>query len=207
MLKEISMKRLLVLIVLLLPCLAMAVGNPKVGHEKAATCRACHGLDGNSPLEAWPNIAGQNESYLIYQLNEFKKGPKGQRDNDVMYGIMQDLSEQDIQDIAAYFAEQKPKIGQAKASLVKQGEQLYRAGDKKQGIPACIACHGPQGRGINSAKFPALGGQYAMYTVSQLKAYKDGSRTTGGNHIMNDIAKKMDEQQMQAVASYLQGLH
>lgn len=182
-------------------------GNPKAGQVLSTThCAACHNQDGNSSTPIWPNIAGQHESYLIQQLIEFKKGAQGNRNQPVMASIVAQMSEQDFADMAAYFATQPPKLGMASPSLVDSGQALYRGGHFETGVSACSACHGPAGLGNEAAGFPRLAGQNAAYIVDQLKKFRSGERHNDPGDMMQDIAKHMTEADMDAVASYIQGL-
>ncbi|HCM66237.1 MAG TPA: cytochrome c4, partial [Alcanivorax sp.] len=124
---------------------ALAEGDPEAGKEKAQVCAACHGPDGNSPSGQYPSLAGQGEPYLIKQLKAYKSG---ERENAIMQGQAANLSEQDMQDLAAFFTEQSVETGQVKQDLVEMGERIYRGGDVEQGIPACAGCHGPAGQGV-----------------------------------------------------------
>ena len=180
-----------------------AAGSKEAGKTKSASCAACHGADGNSAAAINPKLAGQSAAYLVKQLQEFKNK---KRVNATMNGMAAALSTQDMEDIAAYYASQKTKPGAADEKLVKQGEIIYRAGDESKGLSACIGCHGPSGKGIPSAKFPALSGQHGDYTVSQLKAFSLGSRANDAGKMMQSVAGKMNEADMKAVASYIQGL-
>jgi cytochrome c553 len=184
-----------------------APGNIAAGKQKSEACVACHGPDGNSTVGTWPKIAGQNARYLFEQLKAFKQGEKSGRYNAVMAPLVAGLSEQDMRDLAAYYASQKAAPGKADPKLVKLGERIYRGGDMKRRVAACIACHGPRGLGNPEAGFPRLSGQYAAYVEKQLKDYQNGTRTNGLNNIMPTIAKKMTPQEMAAVASYVEGLH
>ncbi|HQU14627.1 MAG: cytochrome c4 [Chromatiales bacterium 21-64-14] len=183
---------------------AGATGNAKAGDAKAAVCRACHGPDGNSLNPQWPNLAGQSAPYIVKQLQDFKAG---RRTNPLMSPQAAKLSEQDMEDLAAYFSSQKEKIGSADPKLVTAGERLYRGGDAATGVPACMACHGPTGAGNPAARYPALHGQHADYVMSQLEAFKDGSRTNDPNKMMREIAGRLTKEQMRAVASYINGLY
>ena len=178
-----------------------AAGNAAAGKSKAAACAACHGADGNSTSPQFPKLAGQNAGYISRELARFKSG---ERKNPIMAGMAAGLSEQDMQDIAAYFATQKVKTGEADPGLVKTGEALYRGGDKDNGVPACLACHGPDGAGNAPANYPRLAGQHAAYVVAQLQAFAGGQRVSP---MMDAIAARLSSAQMQAVASYIQGLH
>jgi cytochrome c553 len=180
-----------------------AAGNKDAGKAKSAACAACHGADGNSSIAANPKLAGQSEGYLLKQLLEFKSG---KRANPTMSGMVAGLSEQDMADLAAYYASNKVKAGVADETLVQRGEQIYRAGDASKGLSACIACHGPAGEGNSAAKFPALQGQHSDYTVSQLKIFSTGERANDAGKMMQNIAGKMNPADMKAVASYIQGL-
>ncbi len=175
------------------------------GKAKATACGACHGADGNSAIATWPKLAGQNAKYLLKQLNAFKQGAKGPRNNAIMAGQVASLSEQDLKAVSAYYASLKMSEGKTAKQYVKLGQALYRGGDLKDKIPACAACHGPQGKGNAEAGFPAIAGQWADYSIAQLKAYRDGSRSTGV--MMSAIAKNMSDKQMTAVAHYIAGLH
>ena len=184
---------------------AAADGDAQAGKSKAATvCAACHGADGNSASPQFPKLAGQNASYIATQLANFKSG---KRQNPIMQPQAQSLSEQDMQDIAAYFSGQTVAVGEAEAGQVKQGEQLYRNGNKDENVPACLACHSPDGAGNFSMKVPALRGQHATYVVTQLQNYANGSRSTDPNKMMETIAARLTPAEMQAVASYIEGLH
>jgi cytochrome c553 len=178
-------------------------GDAALGAQKSAVCGACHGPTGSSINPEWPNLAGQGEAYIAQQLGSFKAGT---RVNPLMTPMAAVLSDEDMKDLGAHFAQQTPAGGEADASNWKAGEKLYRGGDKERGIPACIACHGPQGRGNGPAKYPALRAQHAVYTFNQLKAFKDGSRKPSGNDVMQVVTERMTEEEMRALASYLQGL-
>ena len=180
-----------------------SAGDASLGAPKAAVCGACHGPTGSSVNPEWPNLAGQGEAYIAQQLGSFKAGT---RVNPLMTPMAAVLAEDDMKDLGAHFAQQTPAGGEADASNWKAGEKLYRGGDKERGIPACIACHGPQGRGNGPAKYPALRAQHAVYTYNQLKAFKDGSRKSSGNDVMQVVTERMTEEEMRALASYVQGL-
>lgn len=180
-----------------------AAGDATAGAQKAAVCGACHGMTGSSVNPEWPNLAGQHESYIAAQLALFKQGV---RDNALMMPMAMGLSDQDMLDLGAHFAAQAPAGLEADPSNWKIGEKLYRGGDTVRGLPACIACHGPQGKGNDPAKYPALRSQHAVYTYAQLKAYAEGRRKTPGNDIMQVVASKLTDEEMRALASYTQGL-
>lgn len=171
-------------------------------------CAACHGADGNSPAPANPNLAGQVAEYLEKQLHSFKavQGKKPERDNAVMAGMVANLSPEDMRNVAAYFASQKPKGGVSRSrELVFVGQKLYRAGNATTGLPACAGCHGPNGAGV-PAQYPRLAGQYAEYTAAQLKTFHEGQRANDTNRMMRSIAAKMSDAEMRAVSDYIAGL-
>jgi cytochrome c553 len=172
----------------------------------AATCVACHGPNGNSSITQWPKIAGQNKTYLIKQMHDFANEKSG-RENAIMHQIVAALSENDIEQLAVYFEDQKISTGVAEAVKVYLGQEVYRGGLLGQEVPACAACHGPRGEGNAEAGFPALSGQQADYVISQLQAFRAGKRTNDTHHIMRDIAVHLNDESMVAVASYISGLH
>jgi cytochrome c553 len=183
---------------------ARAAGDAAAGQAKAITCAACHGVDGNSLNPEWPSLAGQHESYIVKQLQAFKSGA---RQNVLMSGQAMALSDQDMADLAAYFAGQKPAKKSADPALVDVGQRLYRGGNKDAGVPACLACHGPDGLGNLTAAWPLVAGQQANYTAAQLAAYRSGERKTDGDtQIMRNVAARLTDDEIKAVASYIQGL-
>lgn len=182
----------------------MAAGNAAAGKSKAVMCAACHGADGNSPSDMFPKLAGQGEAYIVKQLIEFKSGV---RNNAVMASMVAALSEEDMADIAAYYASNKITPGAVSEDLFVAGQQIYRAGNKESGLPACMACHGPAGAGVPAAKWPALSGQHSAYIEAQLKSFAAGTRSNDPNSMMRDIASKMTAEEMKAVAAYVAGLH
>ena len=192
---------------ILLSGLSYAQGNIAAGQMKSTTCAACHGAKGSSASPLWPNLAGQGEKYLYQQLQAFKKGKDGERYDPSMSPLMADLSDQDMQDLAAYYASQTIVAGQAKKERLESGQTIYRGGIMQKSLVACISCHGPKGLGNREAAFPLVSGQHPEYVVQQLENYKNGTRTTGPNDIMQDIAKRMSKQDMQDVANYIAGLH
>lgn len=185
---------------------ALKPGDAATGQGKAAACGACHGLDGNSTDAQYPRLAGQSEQYIAAQLENFKSG---KRMNPIMVGFAQPLSEQDMHDIGAYFATKTALPGVADQAYVDQGQTLYRQGDVDRSIPACMACHGPDGRGNPGAHYPQLTSQHAKYVEDRLKAWHDGGTPNDDAHtkIMVGIAQKLDEKDIAAVASYIEGLH
>jgi cytochrome c553 len=185
---------------------SLAQGSAAAGQNKSAVCAACHGADGNSVNPIWPSLAGQHAEYLTRQIMAFKAG---NRDDVLMSSFAAPLSEQDIADLAAYFEAQATAAKGADPASVELGERVYRAGDAERGVPACIACHGPSGQGNPLAGYPVVSGQHATYIVNTLKAYAAGTRRSdaASNQMMRDIAALLSETEMQAVASYMQGLH
>ncbi|MDE1884861.1 MAG: cytochrome c4 [Xanthomonadaceae bacterium] len=180
-------------------------GDASAGQAKTATCAACHGIDGNSAAAQYPKLAGQQASYIVRQLELFKSG---KRANPIMLGFAASLSEQDMRDIGAYFASKTSLPGVADAKLVPVGEAYYRSGDAKDGVPACMACHGPDGRGNPGSEYPQLSGQHADYVAARLKAYRDGSAGSDDHaRIMEAIAKPLNDAEIAALASYVEGLH
>lgn len=179
-------------------------GDVAAGKQKSATCAACHGADGNSVNPVWPKLAGQHPEYIFKQLKDFHAGA---RKNIQMSPLAATLSEEDMQNLAAYFSSQKTKIGMASANSLDMGEKIYRAGDASKGLPACMACHGPTGAGNPAAAFPAVSGQHAEYTKIQLLAFRDNKRTNDTNKAMQIVSEKMTAAEIDAVANYIQGLH
>lgn len=197
--------RTLLLLALLLALSGTApAGDPEAGRQKSATCAACHGPDGNSSVPAWPKIAGQHPEYTEKQLHDFRDR---QRENAQMSPMAAPLSDADIADLAAYFAAQPAGSGVADPEQVELGEKLYRAGNVRTGLPACMACHGPAGSGNPAAGYPSLSGQHAEYTEMQLKAFKSEERHNDKDSVMRMIAAKMTNREIKAVSGYIQGLH
>lgn len=193
-------------------------GDPKAGQTKAGACAACHGLDGNSADPANPKLAGQHEQYIWRQLKLFKSG---ERENPIMLGMAATLTEQDMRDIGAYFGSQKVIAGVADEAVIAEGpnagkkfyqigESIYRGGKPSAGVPACAACHGPAGAGMPGPSYPAVGGQHAAYVAARLTAFRDGmvwGKDKNANVIMSQAAKGLSDEEIQGLASYLQGLH
>ena len=179
-------------------------GDVAAGKEKSALCAACHGTDGNSVNPVWPKLAGQHSEYILKQLKDFKAG---KRNNIQMNPLVATLSEEDMQDLAAYFSSQKTKIGYASAESLEMGEKIYRAGDASKGLAACMSCHGPTGAGNPAASYPSLSGQHAEYTKIQLLAFRDNKRTNDTNKAMQIVSEKMTTDEIDAVVNYIQGLH
>jgi len=175
----------------------------------AQVCASCHGADGNSASGGFPKLAGQHPEYLVKQLNDFKaqpgaKGPA--RNNAVMVGFASALSEQDMRNVAAYYASQAPQLGAAhNATTVPIGQKIYRGGIGEKGVPACASCHGPTGQGI-PAQYPRLSGQWADYTVAQLSAFQQGAGARNNNEAMHQVASRLTDGEIKAVADYIAGL-
>jgi len=201
--------RLLKCSILLLSFSTYAVpeGNPDRGKLLSGPCTTCHNADGNSSAPIWPNIAGQQESYLVEQLIEFRKMDKGARHNPIMDPFVQSLSDQDIFDLASFFSMQITKLGKTQANLKLLGEKIYRGGNIETGVPSCAGCHSMDGSGNELAKFPKLSGQHADYIAGELKKFQTGERANDPNAIMRDIAKRMSDPEIEAVSSYVAGLH
>lgn len=186
---------------------ALAQGDAAAGQAKSAICAACHGVDGNSAVPNWPKLAGQHPKYLTRQVMLIKSGARPVPE---MMGITPGLSEQDIMDLSAYFSDQKASGGVADESKVKLGERIYRAGNADSGVPACMACHGPAGEGNPLAGYPALAGQHAVYTSSMLNKFRNGDNWGEDDdlsQIMNGSASELSDEEIEAVASYIQGLY
>ena len=183
---------------------ADGIGDPQAGRQKAGPCAACHGADGNSGAPAWPSLAGQHAEYIAKQLRDFRGG---KRRDAQMSPMAAGLSDADIADLAAYYAAQAPAPAAAQPRDLALGERLYRGGDARRGLAACMACHGPNGVGNPAARYPRIGGQHANYTAAQLKRFKAEARANDRNGVMRDIAGRMSNADIQAVSNYIQGLH
>ena len=171
-------------------------------------CAACHAADGNSIAPANPKIAGQFPEYLHKQLADFKAqgGKKPARESAIMLGMVANLSDADMKALAAFYAGQKLKPAAASdKSLAALGQKLWRGGNAASGVPACAGCHGPTGAGM-PAQYPRVAGQYPEYIASQLKAFKDGTRTNDPNGMMRGVSARMTDREMRAVAEYAAGL-
>jgi len=184
---------------------AALAGNAEAGKTKAAACGGCHGMDGNSMIPAYPKLAGQNEAYIVKQIKDFKANST--RQNAIMLGMAAGLSDEDAADIGAYYQSQKlASAATFDDSKLADGRDIYKGGDLQKGIPACQACHGPNGAGTAGVGYPQLGGQYVDYTLAQLKAFKNGTRTNDDKELMRSIVEKMSEEDMVAVANYIASL-
>jgi len=183
---------------------AIAAGDAEAGKAKAAVCSACHGADGKAIQPAYPNLAGQHAEYIEKQLKDYKSGARA---NAIMGGQVAALSEQDMADLAAYFASMTPIGGVSSEEQLTLGENIYRGGITNAGVAACAACHGPTGTGNPLAKFPALAGQNTQYIVEQLGLFRSGDRANDPNEMMRGIAHRMTDAEIAAVANYITGLY
>ncbi len=190
---------------------ASATGDAAAGEAQTAVCAACHGQDGNSAVGAFPKLAGQNQRYLVKQLQDIKSGV---RPVPQMAGQTDNMSEQDMQNIGAFYESKATTVGQAKPELVELGERIYRGGIADKGVSACTGCHSPTGQGNGPAGFPALGGQHAEYIAAQLQAFRTGADqpekgrvNDGETRIMRSTAALLSDLEIEAVSSYISGLH
>jgi cytochrome c553 len=202
------MKKLIAGVVLgvSLTTLAHGAGNPQAGEQNAAVCAGCHGQGGQKPVMGnYPKLSGLGERYLYNQLKAIKAGKRVVPE---MTGLLNNLSDQDLQDLAAFFDSKEMIVSQANPDLIERGAALYRGGNLASGVPACAGCHNPQGKGNEPGGYPALGGQNAEYVMKQLKVYRDGTRATDANSsIMMDVASRLTDAEIEAVANYVSGLH
>lgn len=211
------MKRVLLVLALCAPLSVLAEapakkdpftqGDAAAGATKSAACGACHGPNGNSAMPEWPKLAGQSSRFIFEQLKAFKSGT---RQNPVMQGQVAALSEQDMRDLAAHYTLQKPAPGVASKDAVATAQPLYRAGNKDRALPACAACHGPAGNGNGAAAYPRLGGQHATYVAARLRNYRElglkGELPDGNQKMMSAVAAKLSDKEIDALASYVNGL-
>ncbi|MDV9033771.1 c-type cytochrome [Pseudomonas sp. RAC1] len=205
------MNKLVVSLLLTMGVAAAAVaaepikGDAAAGQAKTAVCGACHNPDGNSLAPNFPKLAGQGQRYLEKQLHDIQSGKRQVLE---MTGMLAGLNDQDLADIAAYFASQKGSVGVADPKLVERGRALFNGGDLDKGMPACTGCHSPNGEGIALAGFPHLSGQHAQYVSKQLTDFREGNRSNDGDAMtMRTIAGKLSNKDIEALASYIQGLH
>jgi cytochrome c553 len=171
-------------------------------------CTGCHNADGNSSIPANPVIAAQHPEYAFKQLLNFKSegGKPAERPSPIMTGIVASLTRDDMANLALYFGGQQAKPRPARdAELVKLGEGIYRGGVLSKNVPACSACHGPNGAGI-PAQFPRLAGQHAQYTEEKLRQFRSGERANDPNRMMRLVAQKLSDKEIAALAQYVQGL-
>ena len=183
----------------------LAAGDPAAGETKAALCTSCHGPAGNSVNPEWPKLAGQHAKYTAKQIHDFKAGVT--RNDALMAPMIAALSDQDIDDIAEYYAVQSSTGGFVSEEMHALGERIYRGGNRESGVPACIACHGPRGFGNGPAGFPRLAGQHATYTAKQLEDWRIGNRTNDPNDMMADAVRYLTPSEAKAVSEYIAGLH
>ncbi len=204
---QLNMIKLIMPALLLISGNLMAAGDAEKGQALSATCAACHGMDGNSINPIWPSLAGQHEVYLDRQIKLFRDG---ERENALMTPMVAGLSDQDAADLAAYFSAQKLKMQAANPEQVELGKKIYQGGDQQRNIPACMACHGPTGKGNPLSGYPVVANQHAAYTAIQLRAYKAGftvkNKDDVNGQVMADVARYMTEEEIDAVSSYIQGL-
>lgn len=194
---------------LAITCNSVFAADLDKGKALSATCAACHGADGNSTNPMWPKIAGQHANYIVKQLHDFKSGA---RVNAQMQPIAANMSDEDMENVAAYFANQKSKPGKANPELIPLGEKIYRAGNPETKVPACMSCHGPAGAGNPGASYPAVAGQHAAYTIKQLNAFdvedrENDHNSKDTNNVMRKVVGPMTKAEIEAVAEYIQGLH
>ena len=175
----------------------------EAGKEKSAVCAACHGADGNSTNAAWPSLAGQHASYIYKQLVDFKQG---HRADATMIGMVALLNDDDMKNLAAYYESQEPKPVAFDGELIETGENIYRGGITETSVAACMGCHAPEGTGNGPAGWPSLKSQHPDYIVTQLKAFKLGTRANDTGKMMRNVSARMSEMEMKAVAAYIAGI-
>ncbi|MFT7472719.1 MAG: cytochrome c553 [Kiritimatiellia bacterium] len=188
----------------LIPNLLLAQGDAAAGQAKSALCGSCHGVDGNSPLAMNPKLAGQSARYMVKQLRDFKSGARA---GAIMASMVLSLSDQDMEDIAAWYSSQQPTIQGADPESIELAERLYRAGNSEIAVAACSACHSPTGKGNAPAGFPSLSGQHAEYTLQQLKDFRSGVRQNDGSEMMRTVVERLTDKELEALASYVSGLN
>lgn len=182
----------------------IAAGDAEAGKAASTVCAACHGADGVSAIPANPSLAGQGAPYLLKQLMEFKSGA---RDNAVMAGMVANLDQTAMENLAAFYAGQKPAQSASTDENLKLGRDIYRGGIGAIGVPACASCHGPAGAGNDAAKFPRLAGQHAEYTAAALQQFRSGARANDVNRMMQSVASRLSDTEIAALANYIQGLY
>lgn len=195
--------------------LGHAAGDASAGQAKAAVCAACHGADGNSPAPTFPKIAGLGEKYLLKQMHDIKDGTRKVPE---MTGMLDNLNDQDMADVAAFFNAQNMQLSGSEAFSVMLnsgdnvdglalGRKVFRAGNATTNVPACMGCHSPTGQGNAPAGYPRLSGQYAEYVEKQLRAFREGTRANDGDtRVMRSVAKQLSDAEIKAVANYVAGL-
>lgn len=182
-------------------------GDAQAGQASSAVCAACHGADGNSIVPQWPSLAGQHAAYLERQMELIKSNARPVPE---MTAIVSGLSDSDVRNLAAFYSEQTRKIGVADESLAEAGRRLYQAGNAETGVPACMACHGPIGEGNPLSGYPALAGQQSVYNANLLKRFRDGEHwgeDDAPSLVMVGVAARLTDKEIEAVSSYIQGLH
>jgi cytochrome c553 len=182
---------------------AWSAGTAEAGAAKSAVCQGCHGANGTSINPDWPNLAGLGADYIAQQLQNFKDA---KRSNPMMSPMAAPLTADDMADLGAFFSSQTITVQEADPTSTKAGQKLYRGGDAARSVPACMACHGPDGAGVEAAKFPSLRGQQSGYFVKQLHDYASGARATGPNNIMQTIAARLTDDDMRNLAAYIKGI-
>lgn len=182
----------------------LAAGDPEAGKNKSTPCAACHGVDGNSTNPEWPKLAQQGAPYLEAQLKLFRDGL---RKNALMSPQAANLTDEDIEDLAAYYSSQTGTPGAAEEGKVELGQAIYRGGIIAKGVPACSACHSPSGAGNPVSKYPRVSGQHAAYTASMLKAYRAIGLDYPSAEVMVGVTERLTDKEIEALASYMQGLH
>lgn len=201
------MSRWLMILLITIPVSVWATGDAERGEQLAGICSACHGQDGNSSVSAWPKIAGQHPDYAARQSRLIREQL---RDVPQMYPMVMNLTDQDLLDLAAYYAQFEIQPGVADEALVERGSALFQAGDLDAGIPACSGCHGPAGDGIPGAHYPKLRGQHADYTADRLQRYRSGENNGEKDpysNIMVAVSRNLSDADIQALSSYIEGLH
>ena len=183
---------------------AQAQGNIEAGKTKSAVCAACHSADGNSLSNLYPKLAGQHAPYIVKQLQEFKSG---EREDAIMAGMAAGLSEQDMQDLAAFYSAQTTTPETVSAEVAEAGRKFYMGGDMKRAIPGCTACHGPRGNGLALANFPKISGQHPAYIKSQLEKFRVSERHNDPNGMMSDVSSRLSDNDIELLSKYISALH
>ncbi|AAV80872.1 c-type cytochrome [Idiomarina loihiensis] len=186
-------------------------GDAEAGKEKSQVCAACHGPNGESPTDMYPHLAGQHQKYLLKQLKDFKlaseTGGEEGRNNPIMMGQVASLSEEDMADLAAFYAAKDSPKGETPEDIIAKGEDLFRRGNPDSNMPSCAGCHGPRGNGMGLAAFPDISGQHAAYTKSQLEMFRSGERANDPNEMMQGVTEKMTDEEIELLSKFLSGLY
>jgi len=208
------MKKLAIFLGLFFGTAGIAVaqsGDAEAGKEKSQVCAACHGPNGESPTDMYPHLAGQHQKYLFKQLKDFKlaseTGGEEGRNNPIMMGQVAALSEQDMADLAAFYAAKDSPKGESPEDVIAKGEDLFRRGNPETNMPSCAGCHGPRGNGMGLAAFPDISGQHAAYTKSQLEMFRSGERANDPNGMMQGVTEKMSDEEIELLSKFLNGLY